>query len=359
MPTSADIAREAGVSQATVSRVLNADPRVAHATRERVLEVMERLNYTPNAVARGLVKKRTDIVGVVVSDIMNPFYPEFLEAIASGLDARGIKMLLFNAGGQARDATDDYTRVLLEQRVDGMIFTSATRGSETVRRLVERRFPVVLTNRYAEGVGCDMALGDNEAGAAAAAEYLLKLGHERIAVIAGDPRASTSQDRLDGFRSALARGGHELDDELVQPAAFDPGLARARAFELLSRSDRPTAIFCLNDVMALGALNAAKALGLTVPGDVSVVGFDDIWMAGWETFKLTTVHQPLAEMARSSVDLLVERLDDPERSFRKLLFPSRLVVRNTSGPGPNGKAVALPGADAWRRAGPDARSQIG
>jgi LacI family transcriptional regulator len=332
--TSSDIAREAGVSQATVSRVLNADPRVAPRTRARVLRVMERLNYTPNAIARGLVTNRTDLVGVVVSDIMNPFYPEFLEAIASQLGEHGRKMLLFNAGGQSEDADDNYTRVLLEQRVDGIIFTSAVRDSAMVQRLVERKFPVVLTNRYAEGVQCDMAVGDNDAGAAAVAKHLLELGHARIAVIAGDPRASTSYDRLEGFRTALAQAGHVLDDTLVRAAHFDPDAARAATLQLLALPDRPTAIFCLNDVMAFGALNAIKSLGLSVPSDVSVVGFDDIWMAGWESFELTTVHQPLTEMARSSVDLLVERLDDPGRSPRKLVFPSSLVVRHTTGATP-------------------------
>jgi LacI family transcriptional regulator len=293
---------------------------------------MERLQYTPNAIARGLVTNRSGLIGVVVSDIMNPFYPQFLEAIASQLGEHDRKMLLFNAGGQSPETDDNYTRILLEQRVDGIIFTSAVRDSGLVQRLVERRFPVVLTNRYTEGVPCDMAIGDNEAGAGAAAQHLLDLGHERIAVVAGHPQASTSYDRLEGFRAALAAAGHVLDDALVRAADFNPEAARAQAVELLSLPHPPTAIFCLNDVMAFGVLNAVRSLGLGVPADVSVVGFDDIWMAGWETFRLTTVHQPLTEMARSSVDLLVERLADPERSPRKLVFPSRLVVRASTGP---------------------------
>ena len=331
MATSIDIAREAGVSQATVSRVLNNDSRVAPRTRARVLRVMERLEYTPNAIARGLVTNRTGLIGVVVSDIMNPFYPQFLEAIGSQLADHGRKMLLFNAGGQEQEADESYTRVLLEQRVDGIIFTSAIRDSGLVHQLVDRQFPVVLTNRYTSGVPCDMAIGDNEAGAASAAQHLLGLGHARIAVVAGHPQASTSYDRLEGFRAALAAAGHVLDDELVRVAYFNPEAAQAEAMELLSLADPPTAIFCLNDVMAFGVLNAVKMLGRTVPGDVSVIGFDDIWMASWEIFQLTTVHQPLAEMARASVDLLVERLADPERSTRKLVFPSRLVVRSTTG----------------------------
>jgi LacI family transcriptional regulator len=327
VPTSWDVAREAGVSQATVSRVLNEDPRVSGATRARVLEVVQRLNYTPNAIARGLVSRRTKLVGVVVSDIVNPFYPELLEAIAERLDDRDLKMVLFNAHGREEDV---YTKLLLEQRVDGIVFTAALQDSKMVRQLVDRGFPLVLTNRHVEGVSADMAVGDNEAGAAAAAEHLYELGHRRIAAIAGDPRASTSYERLAGFSKALADRGCPLDDDLVVAGEFHAGRAYDLTLELLARKDRPTAIFALNDLMAFGALNAAAQAGVDVPSQLSVIGFDDVWMAGWERFDLTTVHQPLAEMAHSSVDLLTERLEDPSRSVRKLVFPSTLVVRGTT-----------------------------
>jgi LacI family transcriptional regulator len=331
VPTSWDIAKEAGVSQATVSRVLNGDPRVADPTRARVLEVVERLNYTPNAIARGLVSSRTMLVGVVVSDIVNPFYPQLLEAIAELLDDRGLKMVLFNARGREEDV---YTKLLLEQRVDGIIFTAAVRDSKMVEQLVARKFPLVLTNRHVEGITADMAVGDNQAGAAAVAEHLCSLGHRRIAVITGDPRASTSYERLAGFRATLADRGCPLDDELVVEGGFLAKKAYDLTLELLARKDRPTAIFALNDLMAFGALNAATHAAVDVPSQLSVVGFDDVWMAGWERFDLTTVHQPLAEMARSSVDLLTERLEEPSRSVRKLVFPSTLVVRGTTAPPP-------------------------
>lgn len=327
MTTSSEVARAAGVSQATVSRVLNDDPRVAAATRARVLSAIKRLNYTPNAIARGLVTRRTGIIGVVVANIMNPFYPEFLEAIADRLAESQLKMLLFNASGQPEE---EYIRVLLEQQVEGVVFTSATCDSRLVQELADRRFPAVLTNRYIKDIALDAAVGDNEGGARAVADHLLTLGHERIGVIAGDHLASTSNERLAAFRAALHDAGRAIDDDLVRQANFDPTMARDCARDLLDRPDRPTAIFCLNDLMAFGVLNAVRGLGLRVPDDVSVVGFDDIWMAGWESFRLTTVHQPLAEMARAAVDLLIERLNDPHRSVRKLVFPSALVVRETT-----------------------------
>jgi LacI family transcriptional regulator len=335
--TSSDIAREAGVSQATVSRVLNGDPRVAAATRSRVMEVVERLGYTPNAIARGLVTQKTDLVGVVISDVMNPFYPELLEAIAERLARHGLKMILFNAG----DRDDDvYTRLLLEQRVDGIIFTSPKRDSAMVRDLARRRFPLVLTNRYVEDIECDMAIGDNQGGARDVGEHLLALGHRRMAVIAGDPRASTSHERLVSFREKLEAAGERRTDDLVLSGEFTAERAYRCAEELLRRRDRPTAIFCLNDLMAFGAVNATHRLGFRVPEDVSIVGFDDVWMAAWESFELTTVHQPLAEMARASVELLTARLANPEREVRRLVFPATLVVRKTTAPPPSSVPTA-------------------
>jgi LacI family transcriptional regulator len=329
--TSWDIAREAGVSQATVSRVINGDPRVAEATRARVAAVIRRMDYTPNAIARGLVTSRTRLIGVVVSDIVNPFYPELLEAIAQRLDEHDLRMVLYNQGAGSEQT---YASMLLEQRVDGIILTSAMGDSAVVKGLADRRFPFVVTNRHTRSVECDLAVGDNDAGARAVADHLLSVGHERVAVIAGNPKASTSVDRLAGFRAAWIEAGRELPEEDVVHGGFNLQDAYDQAIALLERRDPPTAIFCLNDLMAFGALNAADRLGRAVPGDVSVVGFDDISMAGWERFQLTTVHQPLAEMATAAVDLLVERVADADRSPRKLVFPSRLVVRGTTGPPP-------------------------
>lgn len=329
--TSWDIANEAGVSQTTVSRVLNGDARVADATRERVLAVIERLGYTPNAIARGLVTSRTNLVGVAITDIVNPFYPELVEAIAGQLVEHGLRMVFSNTG-LAPDGI--YTRELLEQRVDGIVFTSALLDSEAVGRLAARRFPIVLANRYVEGVECDAVTGDNVAGARAAAEHLLELGHRRIAVLAGHPGSSTSRDRKLGFEQRLAEEGLELEPGLVRPGGYTHEQAYAQTLELLQVGRPPTAVFCLNDVMAFAALNAARRLGVRVPAEVSIVGFDDIRMAAWEGFELTTVRQPLSDMARMSVDLLAHRIETPEAPVRRLIFPSLLVRRRTTGPPP-------------------------
>lgn len=322
-PTSVDIARAAGTSQATVSRALNGG-RVAAATRDRILAISRELGYTPNAAARSMVTSRTGLVGVVVSDLTNPFYPEFLEEIAGSLAARGQHMLLQNAGS---------VELLLQQRVDGIVFTAAVEGSAEVADLAARRFPVVLANRVVDA-GCDTVEGDHPAGAAAVVDHLAGLGHRRIAVLAGLPGASTSARRLDGIRRRLAERGLAPPD--VRETGFDYDRAVHAATDLLTAAaEPPTAIVGLNDQVAFAALNAAAALGVAVPRELSVAGFDDVRQASWPTLGLTTVRQPLAAMAARSVALLNERIDEPDLPPRHEVLPADLVVRRTTGPARN------------------------
>ncbi len=324
------------MSQATVSRVLNGDRGVSPPTRERVLATIDRLGYRPNAIARGLVTSRTDLVGVIVNDITNPFYPELLEAISERLGERGLKMVLYNGWGQDEASL---IRLLLEQRVDGIVFTSALVDSRLVRELAERRFPLVLANRSVDGVACDTVRTDNSGGAAAAADHLLGLGHRHIAVIAGHAKASTSRQRLSGFRTALRRAGVALPEHLVVDGHFRFDQAYDAARRLLRLAPPPTAIFCVNDLMALGALSAARHEGVAVPSMLSVVGFDAISMSSWDLVRLTTVRQPLAELARAAVDLLAARIVDPERAHEQIVFPSSLIVRGTTAR-PGGSSTA-------------------
>ncbi|PZF80216.1 LacI family DNA-binding transcriptional regulator [Jiangella anatolica] len=319
-PTSVDIARAAGTSQATVSRALNGG-RVAAATRDRILAISRELGYTPNAAARAMVTSRTGLVGVVVSDLTNPFYPEFLEEIAACLGARRQHMLLQNAG--------ESVELLLQQRVDGIVFTAAVEGSAAVEDLVARRFPVVLANRVLDA-GCDTVEGDHAAGAAAVVDHLASLGHRRIAVLAGLAGASTSAKRLAGLRTSLSSRGLPPAD--VVETGFDYDRAVEAATALLTGSRPPTAIVGLNDQVAFAALNAAAALGVPVPSRLSVVGFDDVRQASWPVLGLTTVRQPLAGMAARSVALLNERIDDPALPPRHEVLPADLIVRSTTGP---------------------------
>jgi LacI family transcriptional regulator len=330
--TSWDIARKAGVSQATVSRVINGSDRVAPETRLRVMEVVEQLGYAPNAIARGLVTSRTQLVGVIGSDVTNPFYPELLEAMSARLSDHGLKMLFYNTGRNTADG--DYVRFLQEHRVDGFIFASATLDSEVVRELAEQSFPLVLTNRYVDDLDCDVVVADNVGGAAAAARHLLELGHQEIAIIEGSPNTSTSRDRVSSFRMELERAGVGVPDEFIARGEFLHDLAYRATAELLTLRRRPSAIFCANDLMALGAINAAIASGVRVPEEVSIVGFDAIAMSRWDAFRLTTVRQPISEMARACVDRLEKRIGAPELRTERLVFASELVVGSSTGPPP-------------------------
>ncbi len=325
--TSVDIARLAGMSQATVSRALNGGV-VSEATRQRILTITEELGYSPNAIARGLVMSKTGLIGVVVSDITNPFYPEFLEELAARLAGLQQHMLLQNvAGGTEKEAVD----ILLRQRVDGIIFTTATELSDAVRDLVERRFPIVLTNRVIDAA-CYTVEGDNVAGGAAVVDHLLALGHRRIGAIEGAGTTSTALQRSSGFRHELERRGVAYRPELVAQTDFSYDAAYGAAVKLLSLAEPPTALFCHNDLIAFATLNAAKSLGMDVPGRLSVVGFDNTRQSGWESVNLTTVSQPVAEMAARSVELLELRIADPTLGPRHERFPSHLIVRGTTGP---------------------------
>lgn len=329
--TGHDIAREAGVSQTTVSRTLRNDPRVARETAERVLEVAKRLGYVPDASARSLVTRRTRTVAVVVADITNPFYPQLVEALHEQLGRAGYRMILFNERTDVR-GNSGLEVFVNGSGADGAVFLSVTIGPEVTQLLESARIPSVLLNRDAGEAAVDRVMADHRGGAATVATHLLALGHRRIGLIAGPANTSTSRDREAGFSAALERAGTPLDPLLRRAGEFTHQSGFQWCTELLDRPDPPTAIFCANDVVAFGALDAARRLQIEVPRDVSIAGFDDIPMASWDAFSLTTVRQPLVDMARDAAQLLVRRIEEDDHSEpRRIVFPTHLVVRSTTG----------------------------
>jgi LacI family transcriptional regulator len=333
--TSRDIAREIGLSQSTVSRALRGDPRVAPETRARVKAAAERLGYLPDAAARVLSSGRTRTVGVVVADILNPFYPEIVEVLHGELLHEGYATVLLN-----EPLGPDLAGQLRGRTVDGLIVVAATLGATFVEQLPALGIPLVLLNRYVDGAEVDRVLSDNVAGGALAVEHLLELGHRRIGLIAGPADTSTARDREQGMRAALERRGVAFDPALRREGPFTHESGHQHCSELLGLAQPPTAIVCASDVVAFGALDAAKRLGVPVPGRLSVIGYDDIAMAGWEAFALTTVRQPLARMARRAVRVLLERLQAPAAAAgapaaRRELFPPQLVKRETTAPPPD------------------------
>jgi len=332
--TSRDIAREAGVSQPTVSRALRGDPRVADATAALVQATARRLGYVPDPAGRSLSTRRTRTAAIVVADITNPFYPELVEALHEELGRAGYRAVLLNERTDARHDAG-VAALLRGGAVDGAIVATATLDEATRGLLADEPAPIVLLNRTVDGVQRDVVVSDNRGGGALAAELLAGLGHERIGVISGPAATSTARDRDAGFAEALRERGIALDSELRRVGEYAHRSGYQWCLELLALPRPPTAIFCGNDVIALGALDAARRRGVAVPERLSIVGFDDISLAGWESFRLTTVRQQLAAMAHEAARTLVWRIDAADdEPPRRSVFPTELIQRATTAPPP-------------------------
>lgn len=329
-PTSSTVAEAVGVSQSTVSRALRGDPRVHADTRRLIEAAAADLGYRPSWLASAQ-PERSRTIGVVVSDLTNPFFPSLLTPVHDELRLMGYGVVLF-AERTDIPTGQEALQNLLDRSLDGLLVTTATLDSRLAEALDGRDIPVVLLNRYVDGMDVDRVVADNEEGGRAAARHLLELGHERIGVIRGPANTSTSRDRFLGFLDGLDRAGVSLDERLVREGPYSHQCGYQNARELLREAPAPTALICGNDVIAFGAIDAAKSLGLEVPADVSVLGFDDVPMASWEVFSLTTVRQPLSDMAREAARLLVERIehDGDIGPGRERLFATSLVRRSTT-----------------------------
>lgn len=324
--TSHDVARLAGVSQSTVSRALRGDPRVSALTATRVREAAESLRYTPSVLGRSLSMRSTRTIGVLTGDLTNPFYPYIVAPLHEQLERLGYRMVLLADG----EAEDQALQRLSDGSLDGLVLSSPMIDSLLPPELVRRQLPFVFLNRTTDDVTADCAIVDNALGGSLVGAELIRLGHLRVGALFGPRETSTGRDRERGFRAALEAGGIELAEEGVEYGrfAFETGYDGIQ--RLLSRLDPPTAVFCGNDVIALGAINGAARAGARIPDDVSLVGFDDIPPAAWEVFSLTTVRQPMVEMARTAASLLVERLEAGEAlPARRRVFEPRLVQRRT------------------------------
>lgn len=342
MVTSRDVAAAAGVSQATVSRVISESTAVTERTRQRVLAAMESTGYQPDHAARAMRTGRSGTIGIVVADVRNPFYPEVIAATSRELSRRGQRMILWESefGGDLGAST-----AVGQRQVDGMIFTTALPDSAPLRAAMSSGRPTVLMNRTIPGLPCDQVESDNYAMSFAVARYFAAHGHRSVGLLTADPRASTAALREQGFRDGAAASGMRLAASHVVDGAFSHAGGYRALTALMAARVRPTAVFCVNDVSALGALDAALALGISVPVDLWVAGYDDIDMASWEAFSLTTARQPIEAMVRKAIDLLIARISDPDRPFQHFQFPGALKVRGST----SHCALDSPGAPAVNR----------
>ncbi|MEO0939178.1 MAG: LacI family DNA-binding transcriptional regulator [Pseudomonadota bacterium] len=324
--TARDVAARAGVSRSAVSRVFTPGASVSGPTAEKVREAATALGYRPNVLARSLITGQSRIIGLVVAYLDNLFYPEALEELSKALQHQGYHVLVFIADNKS-GATAGLVEDLLDYQVDAIIAASVGLSNDLTARCVEAGIPVVLFNRGQDDPRLSSVTSDNVAGGRALAAFLIAGGHRKIGHIAGWPGASTQRDREAGFRAGLDAAGMGLHARIE--ADFD--LAKARdAARAMFADDPPDAVFVANDHMAFAVMDVLRfELGLRIPEDVSIVGYDDVAIAAWPAYDLTTVRQPAGQMVRRTVDLLMQKLRGTAAP-EQITIPGPLRIRSSA-----------------------------
>jgi len=329
-PTIVDVAERAGVSKSLVSLVMRGAPNVSDEKRLAVTKAAEEIGYRPNAVARSLVRRRSYVIGVMVSDLHNPYFTEVMDGIELAARTDGYHAL-FNSGGRTAAGEADAIDTLLQLRTDGVVMAGPVLPARRIAA-VASSVPVVVVARHSRSPAHDSITNDDRMGARLAVDHLVALGHRHIAHVDGGSGAGSAQ-RLAGFLEAMGRHGL-TGSATVVPGSFTEEGGRDGVAEVLRGRERATAIFVGNDLAAVGALDALDHHGLRVPGDVSLVGYDNIALAALGHIDLTTIDQPRREMGVTAVRLLLERRDEDRRAARHLVVPPSLVVRGSTGPPP-------------------------
>ncbi len=331
-----DIAKLANVSHTTVSRALNDKSRIRKETKEKILAIAKELGYRPNFIAKSLVLKRTKTLGLVITNIANPFYTELAQGIEKTATRLGYNIILCST--QSNIATEkQYIEMLRSKGVDGIIFSSAHMEDPNIVALAEEEFPVILVNRrtYHPSVKerIDYVGVDNVLGGFLAVEHLIRLGHKRIGMIGGSVESSVGLERIEGGKKALATYGLEQKDDLILEGNFLKRSGYQRAKEFLNMAEIPTAIFAANDYMALGVYQAILEEGLRVPEDVALIGFNDIEFSSMQGIELSTIGQKKFEMGAIAVEMLIERIEGKEDRpvAREVFLLPELIVRKTCG----------------------------
>ncbi|MDQ1306996.1 MAG: LacI family transcriptional regulator [Actinomycetota bacterium] len=327
--TITDVARVAGVSVATVSKVINNRYGVASETSAHVMRVVEDLGYQSSLVARSMRSQRTDMIGILVG-AFGPFSTEILKGVDATLRDTPYDLLAYTGGrhGSASGWERRHLSRLSGTLVDGVILVTPSVVD------VDATVPLVVIDPHVGPEDLPSVESDNFIGAVMATRHLLELGHRRIAFLAGRPGSRSSAQRFDGYRHALDQAGIPVDASLVTGDYYDPDTRNVPVFELLSRPDRPTAIFAANDLSAIATTQVAPVLGLRVPDDLSVIGFDDVPEAAQLRTPLSTVRQPLQQMGGAAASLLLELLAGTKPEEEHVVLPTSLVRRTTTGPAP-------------------------
>ncbi len=341
------IAERARVSIGTVSHVINESAGVRPKLRERVLEAIRSMGYQPSALAQGLRKNRTNILGMVIPDITNPFFPGVVRGVEDVAYKRSMRVILCNADNDpAKEAS--YVRELRSYHIAGLLIIPAA-GADIaghLRAYTSASVPAVCIDRVPLGWKGDAVLVANADGAALATRHLIEMGHRHLAVIAGPLKLTNAEERLNGFMSALKEAHIKIDPEFVQEAQFNTESGYRAALRLLRMLPRPTAILACNDLMAFGALQAARELKLRCPEDISIAGFDSLEFTKFTDPALTSVYQPGYQLGATAARLLLQRMDGMRSAPEQILLPTELMKRSS---------VARP-PDVQQRVGRPSRS---
>jgi len=326
-----DIAREAGVSTATVSHVINNTKYVSDETREKVQRAIDEFNYHPNAHAQMLALGRSNMIGLLVSDISNPFFPEIIKSIEAAVFAAGYNLILLNTNYEPERALD-YVRRLLQMKVAGMILMIAEFDSSLIDEFKNKKTSVVFHDLGVVGERMSNIILDYAIGIDEAVRHLVSLGHSKIVHIAGSHEIYSAGVRQQAFVDAMKKYFPDEPELKIYEGDFRFEGGRHAAHQILSEPDLPTAIVVANDLMALGAMQEFKAAGLRIPQDISIVGFDDISFASLSEPALTTVNSPRVEIGRRAFEALALTMEKPRRMGLEIRIPTHLVERNSTAP---------------------------
>lgn len=327
-PTILDVAKRAGVSKSLVSLVMRGSTRVSDESRRKVLAAARQLGYRPNVAARVLVRQRSHLLGVMVSDLHNPFFPEVLDGLEEEARDAGYRTLM-TTGVRVVERELGAINTLLELRVDGLVLASPRVPTADVTVAAES-VPTVVLGKASRTRVADSVFNDDRIGSRLVVDHLVELGHRRIAHISS-PRGAGGTARRSGYVRAMEAVG--LGDEIsVAPGGFTEAAGADAMRRILADPEKPTAVFVANDIAAIGALEALDTAGLRVPEDMSIVGYDNLELSHYHRISLTTVDQPRYEMGRMSVALLVERLENGRTTAKTIVLPPKLIVRDTTAP---------------------------
>ena len=325
-----DVAKLAGVSTTTVSHIINGTRYVSDELKERVEKAIEELGYRPNSMARGLRRGESKTIGLIVPDNSNPFFAEILRQIENIGYATGYSVILCNSDSDIKKEVA-YIELLNAKQVDGIIFITTNNSVEHLQEITNNGIPLLVIDRDVPLKATDILLVDNFNGGYDATRYLLSLGHKRIACITGPSLLTPSADRVNGYKKAMAEAKIEINPEWVVAGDFQFNGGEEGIIHLLKLDPRPTAIFACNDMMALGVMRGLRKAGLSVPVDISLIGFDDISLASVISPGLTTIAQPVQKISELAIELLVKRIQnkDTTASDERIVLPTQLIIRES------------------------------